>query len=506
MSVRPIGEQVHERRKRELLGEHLHTMPQPLLGRTMLPETEMTYCKQYLDALTGFSLQSRNRGDLLWGRVQGTDSERDALSFIESELRRFPLSRVTHERFACTQKQWRPTACSLEALSPGETYTFSTAMTAFESAQTPPEGICADCVYVGSGTPSELEGRNLDGKIALLRADCYPNALLNSGRRAFMRIAETTRAVGVIVWWQIPGDSPVAGRVGTPMGGDAKGGALPWISISRTEGALLRRLLEEHKETKVRLTVRGGMEERESGHILGFLEGRSDKILLITMHVDGYFYAIHDNGAGVAIGMDLARRFSAKPVSERPYSMLFHFSGDHEVPGAGGSRILAAKRDIMDKVVAAYQIEHVFSRRVIEESGIFSRTNAQNPVSIFVAGGHKGLSALLAETAERFDIPLMDTLLLDPMGDIQGFYPPFASDGTLLSAGFIEGTTFYHTCADKDMDLLCDEGLARALRAHEYLLERSQEQEESFFDNRDSLPLQEHLFTSDYFKLLYSEF
>lgn len=491
-------------KKNELL-THIHEAPQNLVGKQWLPETDFTYYKEYYDKILGYSLESKNKGDILWGRVQGTEAENKTLLFVKESLEKAGLDEVILEEFPCFEKQWNPTRCELIIKTGTESIKLKSVMTAFQSGQTPEAGLEAEIIYVGEGSPSELEGRDLKGKIVLLSAHCYPNALLNSARKAFSRLPETG-ALGAIIWWQLPGNIPVAGRVGTPMGGDHKGAALPWISIARNEGVMIRKLLDAGEKISAHMTVTGCMEERSSGHVMGLLKGKTDKTILLTMHVDGYFYAMHDNGAGVAIGLELARLFTQKPIKEREYSILFHFSGDHEVPGAGGSRILAKRTDIMKKVLVAYQIEHVFSKQYIDEAGIATFTNVQNAMSVFVSGKQKNLMDLFHEAAKIHGLPVLDLVLADPLGDIQGFYTPFAEDNSLLSAGFIEGTPFYHSTADCELGMLCDEGLARAFRAYQYVLECSLQKPVDFFSHDSSLLPDPHLFTSPYFACLYGEF
>jgi len=494
----------YEAWKKREVATHVHIAPQSLIGKQWLPETDFTQYKKYYDTILGYSLESKKNGDILWGRVQGTESEKKTLLFVKESLEKAGLDEVILEEFPCFEKQWKPTRCALTLKTGTNSIKLETCMTAFQSGQTPAEGINAEIIYVGEGSESELVGRDLKGKIVLLSAHCYPNALLHSGRKAFSRLAERG-AVGAIIWWQLPGNVPVAGRVGTPMGGDHKGAALPWISIARTEGSIIRNLLDKGT-VSAHLTVTGEMEERSSGHVMGWLKGKTDKVILITMHVDGYFYAMHDNGAGVAMGLEFARLFAKKTIEEREYTMLFHFSGDHEVPGAGGTRLIAKRREIMDRVIVAYQIEHVFSKQYIDESGIASFTNTQNAQFVFVSGKQKALIALFHEAAELYDIPVVDAVLADPVGDIQGFYPPFAQDSSLLSAGFIEGTPFYHSTADGDLGLLCDEGLARSLRAYQHVFECSQKKDLQFFAYNSAQLPDPHMFISPYFACLYNEF
>ena len=457
-----------------------------------------------IKSLTSFSLESKNNNNILWGRIQGTQEEEKALLFIQKELSFYNFDYIKYEKFPCFQKQWKPTKCAILAKSLNHEYTFHTAITAFESATTPQEGLTAKCVFVGTGTKLELEGKNLNNKFVLLKADCYPNALLNSARRAFLRIAETTKALGVIIYWQNPINTPIAGRVGTPMGGDAKGGVLPWISISRDEGIQLRQLLENDPNLDITLNIQGEMEERKSGHVLAFIKGKSEKTILLTMHVDGYFYAIHDNGAGVAIGMELAKYFSQKNQTELPYSLLFHFSGDHEVPGAGGTRIIGNNQELMKNILVAYQIEHIFSPILVEESGILWLSNAQNPQSIFVSHGHNGLKELLLSAALKFNIPYLNSISKDPTGDIQGLYPPFAPNKKLLSAGFIEGSVYYHSQADGELNFITDTALENTYNLYQYILEESLKKQQDFYDNDKDF--EDHLFTSQFIKNIYNTF
>lgn len=495
----------YEEWKKNELKERLEYLPQELIGKQWLPETDFTQYKKYYDKILGFSLESKNNGDILWGRVQGTEAEKKTLLFVKESLEKAGLDEVILEEFPCFEKQWKPTRCELTIKTGTQSIKIESVVTAFQSGQTPEAGIDAEIIYVGEGSPSELAGRDLKGKIVLLSAHCYPNALLNSARKAFSRLPETG-ALGAIIWWQLPANLPVAGRVGTPMGGDHKGAALPWISIARNEGTMIRRLLDEGEPIFAHMTVTGLMEERQSGHVMGWLKGKTDKIIMLTMHVDGYFYAMHDNGAGVAIGLELARLLAQKTLKEREYTILFHFSGDHEVPGAGGSRILAKNTELMKRVIVAYQIEHVFSKIYIDDSGLASTSNVQSPLAVFVSGKQKNLINLFHETAKVHGIPVLDITLAEPHGDIQGFYPPFAKDSSLLCAGFIEATAFYHSTADIDLGILSDEGIARALRAYQYILDRSLQEPLPFFDYDCSLFPKEHLFSSPYFACLYQEF
>ena len=177
----------------------------------------------YADVLSGIAIQSKKDGEILWGRIQGTKYERQALDWIYRKLKSFGLEDVRHDKFPSGFPQWRPTTCDLEiTAAPGfenqQSYQFKQAITAFVSATTPQGGVEAPMTYVGDGTAAELQGRDISGKIVLLRGRTQPSALMNSARTAYSRLVagEYGKPAGVVVWWDVPRTNQVAGRVGAP--------------------------------------------------------------------------------------------------------------------------------------------------------------------------------------------------------------------------------------------------------------------------------------------------
>ncbi|MBE9539457.1 MAG: M28 family peptidase, partial [Proteobacteria bacterium] len=314
----------------------------------------------YSGALMDIALGSKREGEILWGRIQGTKYERRTHDWIYQQLQSFGLEDVHYDKFPSQYPQWRPTTCELivtgaPGFEPGHTYVFDQAITAFVSALTPTAGVEAEMVYVGDATPSELRGRDLSGKIVLLRGRTQPSAILNSARTAYSRLVEGSYGIpaGIVVWWDVPGVEQVAGRVGAPGGGDSIGEAVPWTTIGDDDGLYLRKLLDRASDDKpvtVRMNVQGHMEsgqQRISGNVYAILPGQSGDYIVIPTHVDGYFYGIHDNGASVALNMALARHYAHIPFEQRQHGIIFLFQGDHEVPGVGGTLPFIDKHRIL---------------------------------------------------------------------------------------------------------------------------------------------------------------
>jgi hypothetical protein len=423
----------------------------------------------YLRELTEFSLQSRAAGDVLWGRVQGTVYERRAAEYIQAKFEEWGLANVRMEDFPCHAPQWNPTEISLTLIggsspgAPAEDYSFATAMTGFQATATPERGITAPVVYVGLGSPSELFGRDLSGKIALLYSKVYEGVHIHSARAVVSRLVNEGKALGVIVWLDLPQN----GRLAARCGDDAH--KIPWVTIGNYDGYYLRKVIDHSgpdNPPMVRLVVNGGMDEyRSSKNVLAELPGTSDEWVILTAHVDGYFNGTLDNGSGLAAMMTLARYYAQKPRSERKRNMLFLAAGDHEVPGAGGTVHFARNHaDILEKTAVVYQFEHLSSMAVAEELAAFSLLNTENPRGIMVTNMSPLLLDLFMDAADRYGIVQPVGTYPNYWGDVVGFM------GTGVTAvGWIESNYFYHSELD-GLDVVTPQGLERITRAYAWIM------------------------------------
>jgi len=440
----------------------------------------------YADVLTNIALESKRDGEVLWGRIQGTRYERKTHQSIYQQLRSFGLKDVHYDKFPSQYPQWRPTTCELmvtgaPGFAAGQTFAFEQAITAFVSATTPVAGIEAALVYVGDGTPSELRGRDLGGKIVLLRGRTQPSAILNSARTAYSRIAEGSYGIpaGVIVWWDVPGAEQVAGRVGAPGGGDSIGQAIPWTSIGDDDGLYLRKLLDratEDNQLTVRLNVQGHMEsgdQRISGNVYAMLPGISGHYIVVPTHVDGYFYGIHDNGAAVALNLALARHYAQVPAAERQHGIIFLFQGDHEVPGVGGTLPFIDKhRKLMEEnLLLVLRPEHLGMIRPLDEGIYEGSSNITDPLMLLVTNRSPVLIDIFKRAIDSYNIPTGDLVYVDPAADEAAFHPPFNDLGA-ISSGWIQTGKFYHSTADVDRAGVNFKQIEKLARAHAYVIDQ----------------------------------
>lgn len=442
--------------------------------------------ERYARVLVEIAERSRQDGEILWGRIQGTRYEREAHQWIYDKLKSFGLEQVRHDPFQSQFPQWRPLVCDLTVIAaPGfssdQIHDFREAITAFVSANTPEQGLEAEVVYVGDGTAAELSGRDLSGKLVLLRGRTQPSALLNSARTAYSRLAtgDWGKPAGVIVWWDVPNTRQVAGRVGAPGGGDSIGKALPWTSIGNDAGLYLRKLLDRatvDSPVIARLNVQGRMEsgtERISGNTYAILPGKSGKFVVIPTHVDGYFYGIHDNGSSVALNLALAEHYAKIPPERRPHGMIFLFQGDHEVPGVGGTLpFIDEHRQLMkDHLLLVLRPEHLGMVRPMDEGILVAPSNIADPLMLLVTNRSPLLIEIFMRAAQQYGIAMGNIVYVDPAADEAAFHPPY-NDLDAISSGWIQTGKFYHSTADVDWGGVDFAQMEKLARAHAFVIDQ----------------------------------
>jgi hypothetical protein len=500
----------------------LSHLPQPV-DPSSDPRRDLTAeeIESYADALVAISLESKADGEILWGRIQGTKYERKALDWVEEKLRSFGFEDVHHIHFPVKYPQWRPTRSELvvtaaPTFGADEVYRVAEAITCFPSALTPEGGVEAELVYVGDGSPAELAGRDITGRIVLLRARGYPSIVMNTIRATFSRVATGRygRPAGVVVWSDVPGARQVAARVGAVGGGDSLGLAMPWTSIGDDEGFYLRKLLDRaspQAPVKVRLDVQGRMEsgeERMSGTVYGVLPGRSGDFIVVSAHVDGYFYALHDNGATAAMNLALARRYAQIPAAARPHGLVFLFTGDHEVPGVAGGAIEFIERNrklVEEHLMLVLRPEKVGLMRPLEEGIIVGRSNVAEPMMLLVTNRSPLLIDVFKRAIRSYAIPTGDLLLIDPAGDESAFHPPYNDLGA-ISAGWILSGRTYHSTADVDRGLVSYAEVEKMARAHAFVIDELAARSRADLREGGSAPPEKSIYQSDLFKLFFGNF
>ena len=208
----------------------------------------------------------------------------------------------------------------------------------------------ADVVYVGFGTASELAGKNITGKIALVdrstqthRSIQYLN-LVNAGASAMLYVSMTTgnlRQVGSV---RLSG--------GTAMG------AIPAVTIGNDDGALLEQAIMMGKTVHAVIDVAATSTPAMGRNVIGRVVG-SDAAgpqIIIGAHYDTWFTGSVDNGGGTAALLALAAR---RAKESQPRCTLIFIAYDGEEVGLYGGYDYLRKHHVLanDPILAVVNFE-----------------------------------------------------------------------------------------------------------------------------------------------------
>ncbi|MFA5077938.1 MAG: hypothetical protein WC541_00460 [Dehalococcoidia bacterium] len=137
-------------------------------------------------------------------------------------------------------------------------------------------------------------------------------------------------------------------------------------------------------ELEARTAPGGG----ESANVYGVLPGRSADTIIIHSHHDSPWRSGVEDSSGVGMVLALAGHYAQLPVSERPFTMIFLFTGGHMVGGATNDAFIEKHRDdIMKQSLYDIAIEHISDDYVppaqpmggAEPRGVFI---TENPVTV----------------------------------------------------------------------------------------------------------------------------
>jgi aminopeptidase YwaD len=213
--------------------------------------------------------------------------------------------------------------------------------------------VTAELEYVGLGQPSDLEGKDLTGKIALVErgAISFGDKVLNSARKG---------AAGVIIF------NNTAGVINGTLGG-ANDDYVPAVAITRDQGQELVRKLSDGQVT-ASLKVLGAESGNRTSHNVIASKKASNKnkdngnVIVVSSHHDSVPGApgANDNASGTAMVLELARMYKDLPTDTEIRFITF---GAEEL-GLIGSRYYVNNlpAEELDRIVANFNLDMVGSR------------------------------------------------------------------------------------------------------------------------------------------------
>jgi len=329
------------------------------------------------DQVFGYVSDIYNLGE----RRPGSESDHKTIDYLEAKLREFGYADVRVEK--SNFDYWEPVKWSIEVqpgtVSAWQPETFYVPY----SGPTPAEGISAEVVYLGN--ISSPEWQDVKGKIVLV--DIPPTDVSWDKMKLFSYMAYEPEKklknwshpypIGWMMKYisfydKIESRQP-AGIIGILRGYPNMGKFTyyaPYQGILRKIPSMY--LLPEASDKlkaqiaagkinvklvlDAKVTKKGG----ESANVYALLPGQSDKIIIFHSHHDSPFRSGVEDSSGVGVVLGLAKYYSQVPLTDRPYTIMFLFTGGHMVGGATNDDFIERhKTDILPRAMYDIAIEHI---------------------------------------------------------------------------------------------------------------------------------------------------
>lgn len=252
------------------------------------------------------------------GRLAGTESERQAMAYVAA--RGSLASGVPCTTLPVSYGGWRALKAELR-LSDG---TLASCHPLVRSMPTPPEGLTAEVIDLGRGTPEEFEAhrQEIPGRMVLVRHELMFVAGTIHRRHKY-KMARDMGAVGFLI------AGPVAGALVAGSSGRSEGDAgIPAAGISPETAAQLARTAAGW--ARATLVVATEEYSAQTSTLLFDLPGQTDETIILSAHVDGHDVneSAMDNASGVATALAVIRAIAPYVRAWRRGVRLAFFSAE----------------------------------------------------------------------------------------------------------------------------------------------------------------------------------
>lgn len=311
--------------------------------------------KGWVQKIAAISLASQNNGDQYWGRLPGTVYDSQTMELMTQEFKR--LGFVIEETPFTIPRDWTPSQWNASYTVNGKTVKLDSVFPVGETSPSPEAGLTAEAVWVGIGAEPDFLGREVKGKAVVIYSTFVPGGRSHSASRrarifnANLRASEAGAAM-IINVMAVPGN----GRF-NPLGAPSAEYGIPLVTINQDEGFALRDVLGSGARVDVHLQLDIDIRTNvQTANVVARLAGAGTEEIVIAAHTDGFFQGAMDNAAGLASGLEIARHYAAKPVEQRPRSLVFFLFPDHH-HGEVGLKLFE-QNYAWDNVAIALTLEH----------------------------------------------------------------------------------------------------------------------------------------------------
>ena len=445
--------------------------------------------------IVGFSLESLGAGDKLWGRRAATPAFMHTIEWTVNAFKSAGLKDARVETYAVPAPMWVPKSWQVQvvgdpAFGAGtQTVTLPSAFPQPGGVSIPGGSLTAPVVYVGHGTDADLAGRDVKGKIAIVRVRPEPS-LFGAGEQGVALKIAKLGAAGVINAIEGPGN---------PQYVDPRFacGAAPCFIVGGQDAWFLQTVIGKAANAglldKLKITLSLTAEEQgglTSANGVATIPGASAKRIIINAHADGYFQGGDDNASGLAVLVGLAKYFAKQP---RPaHTLMFVASGGHHGPGNGPTSLVAAHPELKDGTVLILNLEHVAYADVVrgkvraaDNIGMTWETSVTEAAkAVGVTNESPFLFDLWSRASRCYGVATYQSAGTTVSGDLGGYRPLNVPMTQMIQSG-----TFYHASGDV-LEAVPAEGLERAARFHAFFIEQADRADERLIAAGKGTPYQ----------------
>jgi hypothetical protein len=444
-------------------------------GEPAAPELTGAAIRKDLETIVGFAQESRTSRELgsgqLWGRISGLPSGMKTVQWAVDEFKKAgiadvrlqPISQEANARF-WFPLEWEVRLLADPAFGPGTADVILDSAMPLSPSEIPGGTMTAPLVYVGTANPSVIEHIDVKGKIAVQLTIPQGHMVFERGpvgARADDLIARG--AAGVINLVRLPGNerSRDFSDCGNPCFN--LGGRDGWF-VERVMDAAARAGMPD--KVRVRLTLK--TETRQglnAANGVAVVPGRSDEVIILNAHVDGWFDGAGDNADGLAVMMAMARHF-AKAGNRPERTLVFVASAGHHSPGMNGPRnFVQANPDLAKRAVMMVNIEHVAQRNFSPARSTASdgyrqalADSGEAPIYAGIANRAPFLDGLVQQGVARYGTNFISAPSNMSSGETGGYSTLKAALVTIMQA-----PPLYHTTGEV-ADVISTPGLERMAR------------------------------------------
>jgi hypothetical protein len=412
---------------------------------------------RYLEAIVGFSVADRARGEQAWGRITGFRAADETHQWVLEQFKAAGLRQPETQSYTATQATWYPRSWAVTLLA-DEAAGAGSRDVVLESAF-PTSGsrlasgpIRGGLVFVGATADEALPSVDVTGKIAV--QTLHPQAGAYSERRRTTERARELAERGAIAVLNI------VEQAGNMHVRDFSNCGVPCFNLGTDDGRFVRAVMEGAAGRELQMSIALDTEMREGlqGHnTIGIIPGeRDDEIVVVNAHADGWFDAAGDNADGLAVLIALARHFSA-PEHEPARTLLFVASGGHHGGGMNGpGNLVTMNPQLLGKAVLVLNLEHIAQFRFLNDP--FRVEATEQPMGFGISNEAPAIAEIAKRGQERYGFALRPNFSSSTAGDLGGYAPLGVPRVQAIHSG-----PMYHTSGDT-FDTISTPGLERAAR------------------------------------------